>query len=156
MFRLYGKQEGKMYYAQFWEEPKRYVQHIGELGEVGRIFEYKKRLFHSAFDEVEHTILCLKSKGFREFPTDELHKICIEYPISEKITESEILKRYAVETILRNSLQSVGLVESTAGISEDDRMIVQCDVVNYHLSESIILTELSQNNFSDFSRFYHY
>ncbi len=153
MKKLYLPKENPDRYWEFWDNDDWTITvHWGKLGTQGEDEIIYGGILKSAKSKVKKVEAEYASKGYKSISIDDHHVLLVEYPIDGFGTEEDLTKRYALQDKLDEVLGWTGLGHCDGGSIGSGTMEVCCFVVDFEIAKKIIVKELRETEFSNFTR----
>lgn len=154
MIKLYKRVDGVLRYHEAWENDGTITEHWGVVGERGSLREHKVRGRKSGDAALRDVLRSAIDDGYAEFDEDDLKIVLIEYRIDGMGSRTDLAKRHALEDRMNETLGWTGLGHCDGGSIGSGTMEVCCMVVDADIAAQVIAADLSNTEFSDYSRIY--
>lgn len=155
MLKLYKNIDGQLHYWETWEEDdKTGIIHWGKVGDHGQTEEIRSKFLLSFKKFIRRETLKKLKEGYTKIEEDKWSFLEIEYIIDEFGTEEDLQKRHLLEEKMNDLLGWTGLGECDGGSIGSGTMEVGCIVANYDIAKKIIVDNLKNTEFSDYSSIY--
>ncbi len=155
MLKLYKLTDnGKEYWETWSNEDGTHTIHWGKLGTEGNSKTLKNTLFKKAADKIQAKIDSKLAEGFNEIDIDQHYILLIEYSIDGMGTADDLDKRYLLEERMNETLGWTGLGHCDGGSIGSGTMEVCNFVVDFEIAKKVIEENLSETEFSNFTRIY--
>jgi len=150
MTKLYKNVGGLLRYHEAWEGDGVIIEHFGEVGDRGEIWESVTRL------TTESVLSSARANGYLEISEDDHASLVLEYPVKESFaSEQELNWRNEVSEQVDQLLGWTGLGKWTGSSSGSGTMEVAYLVVDFELAKRVIEEELKKSQFLNYSRIYN-
>jgi len=155
MLKLYKLDNQPPLYWETWEnDDGSHTVHWGVLGKTGESKTVKSSLLKKATDKIQLEVDEIVSKGYRQIEIDDHRILLIEYAVDGFGNSGDLDKRHNLESKMNEILGWAGLGYCDGGSIGSDTMEVCCFVVNFDIAKSVIVAELKDTSFANFTRIY--
>lgn len=155
MLKLYKLKDNQLWYWETWDkDEKTAVVHWGIVGEQGQNKEVKGGLFSNFRKNVQKEIDEKLKEGYREFDSDKISFLEIEYIIDGFGTEQDLEKRHRLEAKMDEVLGWTGLGHTDGGSIGSGTMEVGCMVIDFDIAKKVIEEKLKETEFGNYSRIF--
>lgn len=155
MIKLYKRVDGKLHYWETWEQDdKTATVHCGIVGDRGQDKEVKGGLFSNFRNVVQKEMNERMKEGYAEIDDDDMSYMEIEYLVDDFGTMEDLDKRHRLEERLNELLGWTGLGHVDGGSIGTGSMEVGCAVVDFDIAKSVIVEDLKDTEFSNYSRIF--
>lgn len=155
MLKLYKFTDGTKEYWETWDnEDGTHTVHWGKLGAKGRSKLVKDSLFKKAVETIQAEIDSTVSNGFRPVDLEQHITLLIEYGVDGMGNTVDLDKRHRLEERMNEILGWTGLGHCDGGSMGSGTMEVCNFVVDFEIAKKVIEEDLSDTEFSDFTRIY--
>ena len=156
MLKLYRRVDGKLHYREAWAEPenRQVVEHWGVAGDRG---ETRNHPLAPTTDEDAAVASVLEDavqQGYSPFDEDDMRILLVEYAVQGMGTRADVEKRHALEGVLNESLGWTGLGHCDGGSIGSGTMEACCYVVDYEIARDVLINDLANTRFGDYTRIY--
>ena len=150
---LHRKSDNKFEYWETWEKDENSsIIHFGIVGDKGETVILEKP-FNERKDILKSELKKRVEEGYLPIAEDNFETIVIEYLVTEN-AHVDLEKRNKLESRLNEFLGWNGLGKCDGGSSGKNTLEVFCLVVDYDLAYKLITEDLTNSEFSDYSRIY--
>ena len=152
LYKLIGDQ--KEYWETWDNDNGSHTVHWGKLGTRGESKEVKSSLFKKAESIIQKEIDGLIGQGYHPIEDEDRVTLLIEYVVEGMGTAEDVEKRHRLEARMNEALGWTGLGACDGGSIGSGTMEVCNYVVDFELAKSVIESELSGTEFSNFTRIF--
>lgn len=153
MTKLYkNTPETKQYWEAWDNDDGSYTVHWGALGTRGESKVVQGHLFHRAETLVDKEKQQAINSGFK--PIEEFKVLLIEFSVDGFGDENDLQKRYNLQDRMDETLGWTGLGHCDGGSVGSGTMEVCCLVVDFELAQKVIIEDLVDTEFSNYSRIF--
>jgi len=155
MLKLYKLVNNELNYWETWDnDEKSAIIHWGIVGQRGQIKQVKSEFFSNFHKVVQKEIDEKFKEGYAEFDDDNVTFLEIVYKIDGFGTEKDLDKCHKLEQRLNELLGWTGLGHVDGSSIGSGTMEVGCIVVDFEIAKEIIVKDLINTEFADYSKIY--
>jgi predicted DNA-binding WGR domain protein len=155
MLKLYKEILGELHYWETWDkDPETGIVHWGQVGQTGQHKELKSGLFSNFRKSIQKEIEQKLKEGYAELEEENYSFLEIEYQINGFGTDEDLDKRHRLEEKMDAILGWTGLGYCDGGSIGSDTMEVGCVVVDFNIAKKVIEENLTNTEFSNYSRIF--
>ncbi|MET3109466.1 putative DNA-binding WGR domain protein [Oxalobacteraceae bacterium GrIS 2.11] len=155
MFKLYRFTDNSKEYWETWDNGDgSHSIHWGVLGTKGETKTVQSSLFSKAEKTIQKEINKLVGEGFQPIDIENHFRLLVEYAVDGMGKVEDLEKRHLLESRLNETLGWTGLGACDGGSNGSGSMEVCNFVVDFDLAKSIIVAELANTEFADYTRIY--
>ncbi|HEY3256165.1 MAG TPA: hypothetical protein VGJ91_19535 [Polyangiaceae bacterium] len=155
MIKLYKGTKGELrQYHEAWSADATITEHWGKLGERGSTRDHFLSEVDDPNDALQAVLATARANGFAELDDCELQLLRIEYRLQGPARAADLNKRHALEDRMNELLGWLGLGQCEGGSSGYGTMEVRCLVVDFELARNVIIADLADSAFADYSRIF--
>jgi len=147
MIKLFKRDSKGLHYHEAWATASGIVEHWGTCPDRGTTKEHVNT-------SLEDVLSTARKNGFVELDLEKLEWLIVEYNIEEIDINTALAKRHALEERLAETLGWTGLGECDGGSIGSGTMEVACVVADFNLAKQLILEDMQDTPFNDFTRIY--
>ena len=154
MIKLYKRQpDGRLAYHEAWVRGKQITEHWGQVGTQGESRVHPMQSGDERY-ELERILAMAREGGFERVEKDRHRRLIVEYVVAGMGTAADFDKRVRLENRLNETLGWIGLGHCDGGSIGSGAMEVCCFVVDFETAKSVVERDLTNTEFSNFSRIY--
>ncbi|GAA3964993.1 hypothetical protein [Mucilaginibacter dorajii] len=155
MLKLYKQSGDQILYWETWDkDAKTGIVHWGIVGTPGQNKEVKSRLLSSNKKQIQSEINMMVKDGYEEVDIDDQYTLLIEFKIDGMGNADDIAKRTRLQNKMDHTLGWTGLGHCDGGSIGSGTMEVCCFVIDFDIAKSVIIKDLENTEFSDYTRIF--
>lgn len=153
--KLYRLSKSGSAYWEAWDMDKnRAIIHWGILGERGKSREVRSTLFSSFRKKLEKEAQEYLDNGYSAVAEEDHRLLSIEFKIKGHGSPEDLEKRIRLENRMNETLGWTGLGHCDGGSIGSGSMEIACYVVDFELAKSIIIRDLIDTEFANYTRIF--
>jgi len=155
MWKLYKNINEELHYWETWNnDAHTAIIHWGKVGQTGDQKEVQNGLSTGMRTIVQKEMDEMIKAGYAEIEDSQLAFLQIEYTIDGFGSTADLEKRHRLEDRLNETLGWTGLGHVDGGSIGSGTMEVSCMVVDFEMAKNIIIKDLQNTEFKDYSRIF--
>lgn len=155
MIKLYKKIGSVLNYFETWEEDETSaIFHYGTAGTTGATETIKEVSSSNLEKKINDKISKMKQEGYNEIDNEDHSTLIVKYKIKNMGTEKDLQKRHRLQNRMQETLGWTGLGFCDGGSIGSSTMEVCCLVVDFTLAKKVIIDDLKETEFSDYTKIY--
>ena len=154
MEKLYKSISGVLHYQEAWFEDGLFYHHWGRVGEIGEHTSTpagtrpnKKRMIRAALAPA-------MADGYSPININDHVVLLIEFAVEDLGTNEDLVKRYALEHRMNETLGWAGVGHCDGGSCGSGTMEVCCYVIDFAIAFKVVANDLQQTEFADYTRIF--
>ncbi|MGF7037173.1 hypothetical protein [Mucilaginibacter lappiensis] len=155
MLKLYKQVDNEISYWETWnKDEKTGIVHWGIVGQRGQDKEVKSTLFSSFKKEIQKEIDKLIDDGYEQVDLEEHCTLLIEFAVEGMGTPEDVEKRTRLQNRMDETLGWTGVGHCDGGSIGSGTMEVCCFVIDFDKAKNVIMQDLKNTEFANYTRIY--